>query len=483
MYEKNRPDWLKHFDFMAVDLLSQQLAFFLSYGIHFGLVFPYRDTEYLNLAVIFILTGVCVAYVAESFSRVLKRGYYKEFVAAVRHVLLVGGVVLVYLFAVQKGHVYSRSFVYVMIPLYILFTYTGRLVWKQRLRKRGVRGSGRSLILVAAEARMDECIRNVCRTGYNTYSFVGAVVTDRDCAGTVFDEVPVVANYSEALDYIRREWVDEVFIAACLGEGYPGDFIGQLERMGMVIHIAITKAGSIMENAQQIERMGNYTVLTTGINCATPLQLWLKRGMDIAGGLVGCLFTAVLFLLVAIPIYSSSPGPIFFRQERVGRNGKKFRLYKFRTMVPGADRQKRELLERNALQSDRMFKLAEDPRIIGGKRRPDGTLKKGIGHFLRETSLDEFPQMFNILRGEMSLVGTRPPTLDEWEKYESHHRARLSFRPGLTGLWQVSGRSGVADFEEVVRLDTKYIDEWSLGLDIKILFKTIAIVLRRQGAL
>ena len=130
-----------------------------------------------------------------------------------------------------------------------------------------------------------------------------------------------------------------------------------------------------------------------------------------------------------------------------------------------------------------MFKLDYDPRIIGNRRLEDGTVKKGLGSFLRKFSLDEFPQMFNVLRGDMSLVGTRPPTVDEWESYELHHRARLSFRPGVTGLWQVSGRSDITDFEDVVKLDMKYIDEWTLGLDIKIVLKTIGVMVHRSGAM
>ena len=124
-----------------------------------------------------------------------------------------------------------------------------------------------------------------------------------------------------------------------------------------------------------------------------------------------------------------------------------------------------------------------DPRIIGNKVLPNGKKKTGIGQFIRKTSLDEFPQFFNILVGDMSLVGTRPPTLDEWEKYEPHHRARMSFRPGLTGLWQVSGRSNITDFDEVVKLDQEYINNWSVGLDIKILLKTIVVVFRKDGSM
>ena len=129
-----------------------------------------------------------------------------------------------------------------------------------------------------------------------------------------------------------------------------------------------------------------------------------------------------------------------------------------------------------------MFKMDFDPRIIGNKILPDGTKKTGIGQFIRKTSIDELPQFWNILKGDMSLVGTRPPTLDEWEKYEPHHRARMSFRPGLTGLWQVSGRSNITDFEEVVRLDTQYIGEWSVKNDIRIIFQTIIRVMKNEGA-
>lgn len=148
-----------------------------------------------------------------------------------------------------------------------------------------------------------------------------------------------------------------------------------------------------------------------------------------------------------------------------------------------AEEKKKELLAANRVQDGMMFKLDFDPRIIGNEILPDGTKKTGIGDFIRRTSIDEFPQFYNVLKGEMSLVDTRPPTLDEWEKYDPHHRARLAIKPGITGMWQVSGRSEITDFEEVVRLDTKYINEWSLGLDIKIIFKTLAVLFKKDGAM
>ena len=193
--------------------------------------------------------------------------------------------------------------------------------------------------------------------------------------------------------------------------------------------------------------------------------------MDIAGGLVGCIFTGIIYIFIAPIMKVKSPGPVFFSQVRMGKNGKPFKIYKFRSMYMDAEERKKELMEKNNIKDGLMFKMDDDPRII-----------KGIGHFIRKTSLDEFPQFWNILKGDMSLVGTRPPTMDEWDEYELHHRRRLAIKPGLTGMWQVSGRSEITDFEEVVELDTKYIEQWSIGLDIKILFKTVTVVFTGSGA-
>ena len=148
-----------------------------------------------------------------------------------------------------------------------------------------------------------------------------------------------------------------------------------------------------------------------------------------------------------------------------------------------AEERKKELMAQNRVKDGMMFKLDWDPRIIGSRQLPDGTVKKGIGNFIRDWSLDEFPQFINVLLGDMSLVGTRPPTVDEWEKYNLHHRARLAAKPGVTGMWQVSGRSNITDFEEVVKLDTQYITEWDMGLDVKILLKTVGVVFKREGSM
>ena len=195
----------------------------------------------------------------------------------------------------------------------------------------------------------------------------------------------------------------------------------------------------------------------------------IKRLLDLIGGILGLLLTALLFLPIALAIKLDSRGPILFSQTRVGRNGRRFRIYKFRTMYLDAEERKKELEASNQM-SGLMFKMEHDPRITK------------VGAFLRKTSLDELPQFFNIVKGEMSLVGTRPPTEDEFIQYNQYYRRRISMTPGLTGLWQVSGRSDIRNFDEVVQLDLKYIDEWSLSLDLKILIRTIGVVFSRRGA-
>jgi exopolysaccharide biosynthesis polyprenyl glycosylphosphotransferase len=195
----------------------------------------------------------------------------------------------------------------------------------------------------------------------------------------------------------------------------------------------------------------------------------VKRLIDILGGMVGLLITAVVTPFVALAIKLDSPGPIFFAQTRIGKNGRRFKIYKFRSMYIDAEARKKELEAQNEMQG-LMFKMENDPRITK------------VGKFIRKTSIDELPQFYNIVKGDMSLVGTRPPTEDEFEQYNSHYRRRISMTPGLTGLWQISGRSEIVDFDDVVKYDLEYIDNWTIGLDIKILFQTVWVVLTGKGS-
>ena len=265
---------------------------------------------------------------------------------------------------------------------------------------------------------------------------------------------------------------------------YPKELLKRCSEMGLTVHLNLAKATNGIVGKQSVGKVGEYTVLTTSINVMTMKQAFIKRGVDIFAGLLGCVATCIIYIFVAPAIYIASPGPIFFKQERVGQNGRKFNMYKFRTMYLDAEERKKNLLEQNQIADGMMFKMENDPRIIGSKiDQKTGEYIPGIGNWIRKLSLDEFPQFFNVLRGDMSLVGTRPPTVDEYEKYKLHHKARLSVKPGITGLWQVSGRSEITDFEEVVKLDTEYICHWSMANDIKILLRTVQVVISGKGSM
>lgn len=195
-----------------------------------------------------------------------------------------------------------------------------------------------------------------------------------------------------------------------------------------------------------------------------------KRAVDVLGALAALVVTAPLLLLLAALIKWDSPGPVVFSHLRVGLGGRPFRMYKLRTMRLGADAEKPQLAHLNHTKDARLFKIPTDPRVTR------------LGRAVRRWSFDELPQLFNVLAGDMSLVGPRPFFESDLDDYEAHHFRRLAVKPGLTGLWQVTGRSDVVDFEEVVRLDRRYIEHWSLWLDLGILVRTIPAVINRRGA-
>ena len=483
MYTKGKSSLLKHLDFILWDLLCLQISFFVAHLLRFGWVNPYEDPDYLNMALILVLIDLVGAYIFNTFKNVLRRGYYLEMAATMKHSLLVAAVVMFYLFSTKAGSRYSRIAIFLMFTVYIILTYVVRLLWKLYLTKvRKVTGK-RAMLIVTTDSLAQDVILNLTKGNYDGIKFMGLAIVNKSMVGQKVLDVDVVADGESVVDYVCRGWVDEVFIRTDGHEDHVKELSNKFVEMGVVVHVGISLREDVRGAKILVEKMGGYHVLTSTINYATPFQMFLKRCVDIAAGLVGCLITAILFIFLAPIIYIQSPGPIFFKQVRIGKNGKKFKIYKFRSMYIDAEERKKELMEQNRVKDGMMFKLDFDPRIIGSKILPDGTTKKGIGNIIRDFSLDEFPQFFNVLKGDMSLVGTRPPTVDEWEKYELHHRARLAIKPGITGMWQVSGRSKITDFEEVVKLDTEYITNWSMGMDMRILFKTVAVVLGRDGSM
>lgn len=482
MYRRDAKSWLKHLDFMVLDLLILQAAYILSYWLRHHTLDLYRRPLYAVMGMFLLLCDLVIIFFTEPFRNILKRGLYREAEALAQQTLLIELFAMGFLFAQQTGEAFSRMTMVYLAITYPAISYVLRLLWKCFLKKFRKVGS-RSLLIVTTRCNAGKVILNLRNNNYGTYNLSGLVLMDGDFLGQRIQEVPVVANARTVWEYAQKQWVDEVFVDLPEDVLFPQKLVDNFLTMGVTVHLNLSRNTNLPGKIQLVERVGSYDVLTTTMNYSTTRQALFKRCMDIAGGLVGCAICALLFVFVAPAIYIASPGPIFFAQERIGKNGKRFRMYKFRSMYPDAEARKAELMKQNKIDGNLMFKLDFDPRIIGNRILPDGTRKTGIGQFIRNTSIDEFPQFFNVLKGDMSLVGTRPPLVSEFDAYEPHHRARMSVKPGITGMWQVSGRSEITDFEEVVRLDTQYINEWSIGKDIKILLQTVYVVLKRKGSL
>lgn len=479
MYRKISNSWLKHWDFIILDLVFLQIAYMFSHILRNGMGNPYGRELYLNIGLVLCLVDICTAFFLESYRGIMRRGYMKEFKAVVKHVLIVAAIEVIYLFLTKMGGEFSRVSFLCFIICAIFLLYLERILWKFYLLKRKkVFYNKRAILILTTSDKAGSVVRQVEENTYNELELIGCVLADRDDrVGEKIDRIPVVCRVEEIFDYIQTRWVDGVLVNVKRGTMLPENFVTTCLQMGVTVHTKIAEVGEDTSN-QQLDRLGGYVVLSTNIRMATVRQLFLKRLMDICGAVVGLLITGILTIFLAPAIYLASPGPVFFSQIRVGRNGRKFKIYKFRSMYMDAEKRKKELMEKNQMKGF-MFKMDADPRIIGSG--PDGT-RHGLGWFIRKTSIDEFPQFLNILKGDMSLVGTRPPTVDEWEHYEHHHRGRMAMRPGLTGMWQVSGRSNITDFEEVVRLDVEYIQKWNLTLDIKILLKTVLVVFQGRGS-
>lgn len=491
MYQRSKSSWTSHIDFIILDILCLQIAYLIAYFVRFpnnGL--PYTQFIYRNLIIVIIIIQLLFSLALDNLNGILKRGIVQEMISVVILTFSVVTTLTLYLFSIQTSEVFSRLLIGYTFLFYGILDVIFRCLWKRhviyRLRKNGVRefrnNKVRTFFAITENSRSAEkIIETIEKEVFFPVELKGFVLLDEDEVQEI-EGIPVIASLSDAPEFICREWIDEVILSLAERSERVDEFMSHCAEMGVAVHVVLDRY-SLNRSKQFVESLGGYTVVTIAYNYIEMYQAVIKRLMDIIGGIVGSLIAIVIGLTVGPIIYINSPGPILFKQKRIGRNGKPFWVYKFRSMYIDAEDRKKSLMTENRVADGMMFKMDFDPRVIGNRILPDGTKKTGIGEFIRKTSLDEFPQFFNVLRGDMSLVGTRPPTLDEWAKYKYHHRARMAIKPGITGMWQVSGRSEITDFEEVVKLDTEYILNYRLLLDIKILFKTVVVLLQRKGAL
>ena len=481
MYSKHMQGWMKHLDFIVLDNMLLQLTFFIAYVLRQSGTGIYRSEMYRDSAMILLLAGALSAIFLDSHKNVLKRGIWQELKAVTQLTLVSAGWLLGYIFFMRHTTDFSRLIFLFFTLLSILFLWAANLLWKRVvIATRKARGfKRRHLLLLTHSGIAETAIERMQKSSYGLFDIVGLVMMDaRKKTGDEILGIPVVCEFHEAIDYMQTRWIDEVMIFLPKEVEAPETFLNRCAEMGITTHLRLNvKSDRAVQ--QTIEKYAGCTVLTESLRIASARQVFFKRLLDILGAIVGLFCTAVLTVIIGPIIYFTDPkAGIFFSQKRVGQNGRIFKIYKFRSMYSDAEERKASLMEKNKMQG-LMFKVDNDPRILGSG--PDGT-RHGIGWFIRKTSIDEFPQFWNVLKGEMSLVGTRPPTLDEWEKYEAHHRARMAGRPGLTGLWQISGRSDIQDFEEVIQLDLKYLNTWTIGEDIRIILETVKVMFTGRGA-
>ena len=482
MYRKGPQGWLKHLDFTVLNLIALHASYCMAYFIRMGTENPYHSKLYRTIAVLLTLFQLLVTIVCHIYKGVLQRGRFREAIASVKQSVLVVLLAVFVLFMMKMGAAYSRKVMALFGMIYLVMGYVVTLLWKEYIRRHRV--AKKSIVIVTVKEYLNALLAEMDTEYYNLYRVAGVVLLDAtedeaESYNTEYADLELsIYTYSdEVLEQIMHGWVDEVYVNIPFEKHIPENLLGQLADMGITVHVRVRVPAELSNYQYVFDKQLGHHVLTVSTTYITMYQAFVKRAIDILGGIVGCIFTGILTIILAPCIYIASPGPIFFSQYRIGKNGKKFKIYKFRSMYMDAEERKKELMAQNKMQGN-MFKMDNDPRIIGSEKGPG----KGIGNIIRSLSIDELPQFYNILRGDMSLVGTRPPTVDEVAAYDLHHKVRLSMKPGLTGMWQVSGRSNIKSFDEIVELDTEYIDNWTLGMDIKIIFKTILVLLKHDDA-
>ncbi len=458
---------------LLVDLFCIAVSFIAAYQMRLKLPFGVHiNSTEAGSQIFAVCIAGCVIYnlMANRYHHFFQRGMFDEAVEVIKYniFLFVAASACVYLFRLEGD--FSRLMLGYFTVVNTIAAYLCRSIFKGFIRKhyRTSKGSDKVLIMTSSD-ELPTVQEHICEDKGWSYEIIGYVITDKDMTGQKIDNIPVVANADNVIDVARQMPIDILFLH-CPGEKKENLelWVQSFMVMGVRCYNSVQRF-SIETPFIGTNNFADFPVLFYAMNEIDYRRRIVKRLMDIVGGMFGLIGTAILTPFIALAIKIDSPGPVFFAQPRIGKNGRRFKIYKFRSMYIDAEERKKELMAQNEM-SGLMFKMEKDPRITK------------VGDFIRKTSIDELPQFWNVVKGDMSLVGTRPPTVDEFERYNIYYRRRLSITPGLTGMWQVSGRSDIKDFDEVVKLDLQYIDNWSLRKDVKIIFQTIGVVLFRKGS-
>ena len=475
MYQ--RKSQIRELYLCVIDAFCVLLSYGLAGVIRYRTVEEFSMANNLSLTVpIFLLVHIAAYYFIKLYDGFYKRGPLYELKKVMEYAVILFGGLTIFSFSMKAAFDLSRLMIGYFVIINAVLVWCVHQITKKVLRKvyANHRNMGKMLLLTN-RAGAENVIDELKSQSDGHFELTGVVLLDKEAdipQGMEINGIPVVGNTGNYMDFAKISVVDEAFINSTVWEEdntLLKNMILELEKMGIVVHLNINIPDLGVRDSKKVHRLGKYYVIAFSSRFFDYRLVMIKRLIDIIGALVGLLITVVVGLVLAPFLLLESPGPLIFAQDRIGKNGRVFKFYKFRSMYKDAEERKKELMKDNEMQG-LMFKMENDPRITK------------VGKFIRKTSIDELPQFWNVLKGDMSLVGTRPPTVDEYEQYESYQKRRISFKPGITGLWQISGRSNIKTFEEVVQLDLEYIDNWTLWLDIKILCKTVVAVFSGIGA-
>lgn len=460
---------------ICLDICSLFLAFVLAYTL--------RSCQIKQLEPIHHYIWILLVMLPAWYFLLARFGAYASLrtrsiwsiIAVLAKVHVVGAVIVAASVYLVIPHDFSRWFFFFIISVsfvLLLFVKAALKFFLSYIRARG--RNIRQLVIVGSSTKAERLVQLIHEHALWGLKIVGifTCALDKELLQNELLGYPCITleNGEELLSFCRLNPVDEVIFCQPNNLEKPNDdLFAELENLGISIRVVLDTYHSCHFRSELDMFHNELPMLTYCSKSFTADQLFLKRCLDIAGSLVGLVITALLLPFVALAIKCEDPGPIFFSQNRVGLNRRIFKCWKLRSMFVDAEARKQELMAQNEMKGA-MFKMKDDPRVTK------------VGKFIRKTSIDELPQFWNVFQGDMSLVGTRPPTPDEVSTYENWHLRRVSIKPGITGLWQVSGRNQIQDFDDVVRLDLQYIDTWTIWQDVKILLKTVWVVFAGRGA-
>ena len=492
MSRRSRLQYIMEF---ASGLIALMIANIVSYIIFTAIIpkiLEYPLSSWSNYVMtLFVVYGIVFVFFSSPLN-MLMRSRPREFFSTLRNCVITYALLSVVLLLTKNDIIDSR---YLFISSFIIFFFVDlilRYITKKSMLKKITNSKHATQTgIITTYDKADQFITDLQLDWTKNIKAVALLdaeyennsyycITSKQAASPIktrtdnLYNIPVVANKDNVMGWIRTAALDEVYINIPAGhEDYIAVLIEELEDMGITVHVNFPTLEKILHNSKfdniNCSMVAGHPVAVFAPAVHNDREIILKTIIDFIGGLVGTILSFPIILITAIPLLIESPGPLIFKQARVGKNGRIFNIYKLRSMYVDAEERKQALMSQNKMDG-LMFKMDNDPRITK------------VGKFIRKFSIDELPQFWNVLKGDMSLIGTRPPTVEEFEQYESHHKRRLSMKPGITGLWHVSGRSDIQDFEEVVRLDCEYNDTWSPALDVKILLKTVNVVLTHKGA-